>query len=389
MLAKRNIYFTVISIILGGIVGITFFIFFDFFYSSNLGIRVFNRQNAMGISYPYGWYGLKKNFIGQSTWANNTYTVFTDQYGYRVKNFDEMSRQFNNDAEIIFLGDSFTYGGSSSYEDSYVGLIDTKTKMKIINAGVYSYSPTAYLYQYKEALKLKLLKPGHTVIVAIDVSDIQDEAAFRTDGINHPVNILQAKYEEIDQSSYIRRAWVKLKVFKNNHLVLTSKILEMLRHQYSSFPSPDSEADVYDMPRSAFTWFNWANLNKKNVVINQTSGEGYWPLGVEGGLAKTKSKFHEIVALGKENNAKVYILAYPWPAQIKFRDSFNWSSFLLEICQKASCDGVIDTIPIFRKKALEDSKWYKKYFVPGDIHYSLEGNKVLAESIRKKILRQK
>jgi len=381
----RKIYLTSISIITSLIIAIAFFTIFDLIYSSNFGVSLFNRKNAMGISRPFGWYELKKNFKGESKWGDETFMVFTDKYGFRVGNSTQMQREFYKDADLIFLGDSFTFGGSTSWRDSYVGMIEASINLKIINAGVYSYSPTAYLHQYKSVINQQLLKPGHTVVVAIDISDIQDESAYRTDGIEHPISITQIKNEKESHSSFMKRSIAELKSFKNNHLTLTNLIVEKIKHQQNSFPAPHSQSETYDMPRSAFTWEDWGNLNQQTVKINGIEGDGYLPLGVEGGLERTRSKFHEIANLAKKNDAKVYILAYPWPAQIHYSDHFSWSNFLVEICQKENCNGLIDTTSVFRNLASRNSDWQKKFYIPGDIHFNQEGNKILADSVLKKI----
>jgi hypothetical protein len=383
---KNEAFLSVIVATLSLFFTLIIFGFTDFFYSSNTGTALFNRENAMGKSYPYGWYGLKNKFNGDAVWGNEKFSVYTDQYGYRVSGKDQMDRALNRDADIIFLGDSFTYGGAQSWSETYVGLFEAASGKKIINAGVYSYSPTAYLYQYQQALKLNLLKPGHTVVVAIDISDIQDEAAYRTDGLDHPINMLYYKDSGLERANRLEYLREELKSFKNNHLVLTNKILDLVRRGGGGiFPAPQSEQDIYDLPRSAFTWHDWSKLNKKIVTINQSTGDGYAPLGIEGGLKKTQDKFIAIAKLAKKTNSRVFILAYPWPAQLKYRDKFSWSNFLNSLCQSASCDGVIDTIPTFRELASCNLDWYRRYYVSGDIHLNLDGNKVLADALLKKL----
>ena len=49
---------------------------------------------------------------------------------------------------IIFLGDSFTYGMGLSYEKTFAGILEQKNEnFNFYNFGVAGYSPTVYLNQ--------------------------------------------------------------------------------------------------------------------------------------------------------------------------------------------------------------------------------------------------
>jgi threonyl-tRNA synthetase len=121
-----------------------------------------------------GWYELKSNFIGKDQYGPNIFPVMTNDYGFRKG----PNSPNGGKHEFIFLGDSFTYGINGAWNETFVGIFEAQSGKMVLNAGVSSYSPSAYLFQYKKALKNGALSAKHTVIVALDISDVQDEAAF-------------------------------------------------------------------------------------------------------------------------------------------------------------------------------------------------------------------
>ena len=138
------------------------------------------------------------------------------------------------------------------------------------------------------------------------------------------------------------------------------------------------------MRRSAFTWEDWSILDKTTPYDNPS---GYAPLGVKKGLEKVTEKIIKINNKAKENNSIIYFLIYPWPAQIIKKDNFNWSNYVQDLCNLTKCSGVVDTIPHFRKIAVENDRWLTDYYISGDIHFNKQGNQVIAEHLFNEILR--
>lgn len=95
-----------------------------------------------------GWYQLKPGFTGTQTFGSETYDAFTDANGFRIA--APMGEAGTRPpAQVIFLGDSFTYGINGPWKDTFVGMYAQATEAPVINAGVASYSPTAYALQYR------------------------------------------------------------------------------------------------------------------------------------------------------------------------------------------------------------------------------------------------
>jgi hypothetical protein len=166
-------------------------------------------------------------------------------------------------------------------------------------------------------------------------------------------------------------------------LPMTVMLYRFVRYRLiSSTRVPLLIKQITDTPRSAFTWESWPTLN--NTFPNEDPS-GYAPLGVERGLEKISERVSQISDEAKKYHGNVYILIYPWPAQLEYTDKFNWSAWVKNLCVKVSCMGVIDTIPHFRMLASKNSNWLQDYYLQGDIHFNQRGNRVLAEHLLERI----
>ena len=208
-----------------------FFLILDFSFGYQLNFTntpVDQVEELPYLSSDSGWYELKKNFKGKDIYGNITFNLETDKFGFRKSlNSAEESKY-----DVIFLGDSFTYGINGPWEETFVGMYAAQSGKKVINAGVSSYSPTPYLYQYKKALKEGILANKHTVIIGIDISDVQDEAAFwNWDEANqdHPVKI------KINNKEVEEKKDVTLRSKFRNYLPLTVKIYRYVRFKLFNF----------------------------------------------------------------------------------------------------------------------------------------------------------
>ncbi len=140
------------------IISISIFNYFDGIYSKKiisekLKGRIIGKDDFPADELALGWYSLKKNFKGKGSWGPElNFDVISNQYGFRSKN-PEAKYSKNKPADILFLGDSGTFGAMGPWEYNFVGQYSESTNSNIINGGLFSYSLTPYLYQYKKVLK--------------------------------------------------------------------------------------------------------------------------------------------------------------------------------------------------------------------------------------------
>jgi hypothetical protein len=364
------------------LIPLIFFLIFDFFWGSYFPIT---SKRLSDDKKPYlqlnnGWYELKSNFIGKDQYGPNIFPVMTNDYGFRKG----PNSPNGGKHEFIFLGDSFTYGINGAWNETFVGIFEAQTGKMVLNAGVSSYSPSAYLFQYKKALKNGALSAKHTVIVALDISDVQDEAAFWTwDQQNsmHPIKI--GSHQSNEKGNQLTSQGLRKKFY--NNFPLTSGMYKFVRYEFFANSSPPLLAETLSQARSSFTWQDWSLLDQNRP--GDTPGS-YAPLGVEKGLIKIEDALREIVNLANQSSSNVYFLIYPWPAQIVYQDKFNWSKWVQYQCLKLDCAGVVDTIPYFRRIS-KDTNWYYDFYLIGDSHFNERGNQIIASQLLEAVISKK
>jgi hypothetical protein len=326
--------------------------------------------------HDHGWYTLKPNLDDAPYgWGKTFYPVSTDRNGFRIERSDIAERP----AEFVFLGDSFTFGINGPWNETFVGMFEKKSGRPTINTGVGSYSPAAYLHQYKLAATAGVLARPHNVVVGLDVSDVFDEAALRDDGPDHPRK--SAAAEALSRAS--ERSG--LQKFLSAHFRATRAIYRLIR--YGPEPGEEIEAAppavVFDRIRSAFTWKDWKSIERGVPDDGDPNSQfGYGAGGVARGLEKVRATMLALSKLVKANDGELWILIYPWPAQLKHgMPVFDWRKFAAALCETIACRGVIDTFPAFHAIASTDPDWYRKLYVFGDSHFNKFGNEIVADQL--------
>ena len=364
-----------LTIAAGALAGLILAVLADFAISPivlpepNAGVEWVGAAERPYLLRDDGWYELKRDFSGRDYWGTAIYAVKTDEYGYRT---NERGPAKSGLADTIVLGDSFAYGINGPWADTFAGMYDLASARRILNAAVPSYSPTPYLHRYREALDRGALTPAHTVIVALDISDVHDEAGVWIDGADHPKS-LRAVNDDMGLVGEVRAAaaagW---RGRLRDRLRFTGEIYRYFR--YSVFRIPND--GVFDQMVSAFTWDDWARLDATPAAIT-----GFSPLGVAGGLDRITRKVADIVTAARAVDSRVYVLIYPWPAQLKHPSTFSWPGFVAEVCERAQCAGVIDTFPAFEAQAKADAGWYDDLYVSNDVHFNRRGNRLIHEEL--------
>jgi hypothetical protein len=356
------------------------FLIIDYIASSyliNSSKKIFNKEK-------YGFYNLSKSYEGYEVFGSSVYKVFTDKNGFRSASNVNVSIKY----KMMFLGDSAVYG-MMKWEDSMPGIFQKISNIDILNGGVPSYSPTTYLNRYKEALKYDLLNENHIIIIGLDISDVQDEAGYWMDpshmnlyDVDHPINLMAFKKVENKLNPTTDIGTIKDWVIA--HLKTTTILYRIIK--FNVVEENDYLKPFFYSSRSAFTWQDFNQLEKSEAIEGDNYSKGYLPLGVEGGLKKIKIKISEINKLVHQNNGKgIYLLVYPWPAQIHHKDKFKWSDYVNELCLEINCLGTVDLMKDLRNYAETSDDWYTKFFLNGDIHLNKYGNKIFAEKIWKEI----
>jgi hypothetical protein len=217
------------------------------------------------------------------------------------------------------------------------------------------------------------------VIVFLDLSDAQDEAAFYRD---------KTPTGAVDGPAVIRHndSWYSsLRSFIKEHLLITNSIFDRLEHaavRHGYYHLNVGHGQLFDLPRSAWTY--------RAVSDSEPYEVGYAPLGVEAGIRKEEAKMTELWQLLRQRGIPISVVVYPWPAQI-VHDSVDSRQVQIwrDWCN-GKCKRFVSVFPeFFSVKAScssgEPGCWYLQEFIFGDEHYSRAGNELVATAVGKSL----
>lgn len=374
------------------------FIFISIFIIADLTYSYFNNKSKQKDYDPnaglhkqnrFGFYWLDSSINkGNYTFGSINFPIYTNEYGFRCNKSKSITK---DSIGYVFLGDSFTYG-EGEWEESFVGIFEQKQKVQLFNCGVPSYSPSVYLYQYKKALFTGKLKAKHKIFICLDISDVQDESSrwFYPDsilsnkdknGIIFPVLMNEAiqkrKREEHLLKNVKSKKITSIKEFVSSNMLLTSYIYveikkKLFRDDLIKARDASFSSNIF-LNRSGITHIPWKQLDTAKEM-------GYQPIGVMGGIQKIEQRIEDINFLAKENNAEVYIVIYPWPAQLLTPQSiFSWENHWKSFAAKKGLK-FINCFDVFRQEMNKGIKPIA-FYIDQDIHFNKYGNELVANAI--------
>lgn len=415
-------------------VTLAIFLLVDLFAGSTLLsiARKEGNKDTFRVAHPLYHHSLQASYEGPAYWGPFSYSVCTNASGMKSDCQNKYSAEKSFD--IAFIGDSFTEGVGVPYEDSFVGMVaKAHPELKIANLGVVSYSPTIYLRKLEE-----YFKQGYTfkkVIVFIDIGDVMDEAFYFTNADNNVVHasdvippglvpylkynirkIFPLMYEGLHRAKcgvLPTTAWFAgntkpapqcAQPIPTMHLIEAAGTAQLsagvavevlvdidLKSQGESSNEAKAQPEAAngqnpnqtDQKRTAKEPSIYERDYNRSAWTYNQDASGYGDLGARGALVKAVEQMERVATLVKVNNATLSVGVYPWPAQLIFdkEDSLQvqvWQKF----CEK-HCENFYNAFPDFFA-AVKNSGTQAiiyKYFFPGDMHYSREGNALVADSI--------
>ena len=347
-------------------------IFYDNFFKENL--KKTTNVNKVRVPHPVFHHHLKQNSMQiENHQVRGTSKLITNSLGFKDKENRKIDYKIKK-KRIIFLGDSFTEGIFLNYDDTFVGIIDNYFKNKeqnieVLNAGLSSYSPTIYYHKIKYFLE-KGLKFNH-LVVFIDISDIENEAIHYE--YNKKNNSVESKKVE---QPVILSMYASIVRFLKKNLHLTYTVLNSIHNKF--FPVPHQKY----LTQEQFIKYTVSNRYVKDKwTINESIFNRY-----EIGIKKSLKNMSLLKDLCKKNDIKLTIVVYPWISQIFHKDINSKQVEIWKNFSKTNNNQFINLFPIFvndkdNKKQINDK--IKKNFIPFDVHYNSQGNKIIAESFLK------
>lgn len=366
--------------------------------------RIKDNRERVGLGIPHQNYhhDFIRNGYSAESGRLGDYDLYTNSLGFKDKSNRKIARSTEK-RRIVFIGDSFTEGILLKYQDTFVGRIDSAVSVQnieVLNAGRVSYSPIIYWRKLKyliENVKLKF----DELVVFIDISDIDDEASYYDLSIDE--NVIDQIIEPIIEPRDYGISWLisnqnieNIRLFlRNNFIIISGGInwihdiifqdtLELQKANSDSLEdSNQEEIDTTSTTKNDNTWDIVLADRRANWTVDE---EYYKEYGIRGKPRMIKY-MDKLVKLTTEGDIDLTVVVYPWPSQIWYEDL---KSMHVQIWQDW-CDqndvNFINLFPAFVKINIDETKKLdiiSKYFVPYDLHFNKEGNKLVADEFLKR-----
>jgi len=290
-------------------------------------------------NYEFVSYHPGADFIGHK--------VFYDEFGYRVKSKNPVLGENDLAQRIAFLGDGFTEANSVSWEQSFVGLIQSKNPNIVVrNFGVGSYSPVIYLLQIRN--EVKSLKPTD-LVVQIFENDFYDDNKYLKKANSTTLSEIEIVSGEVSN---------------------TDRAKKIFRHSYFA------------------RLIRKAQLQLSFLLLDKINGSNENLLPNEGNLTNENKKkiTYEAILLLKDFadkiNTRIFFFVVPNKQLTLQNQCCELDALAIEFYNFAAAN---DLNLIDLPKAFENYLDQSKLFFEKDVHFTAEGHLVTAEVISKKL----
>ena len=315
-------------------------------------LRVFNQvqfQDDNLVNDDYLGYKIKPNL--------DTIIYTPEKYPFRLKTvslgFERIGFRgdgYENNPDIITIGDSFTFAVGVNSSDSWPKLLEKDLNKTVLNMGVWGYSTIAeerLLERYGIKSKPKL------IILGFSVNDFSDS-----------YNFLQTTSPSKPLGDYLKE---NVAVYK----FLWQKLGE-LKHDTEIINYNDGKLNFQFWPQPALK-----NISPKFEKVKV--GENY-----------AKDSILRMEKLAEDNGSKLVIVMLPAKEQVYWNIVKNYlpnpneytydypDDVIMAFCGEKNLI-CFDLRPQFKEHALNN----EQLFFPVDSHYNEEGNKLIANEIYK------
>jgi hypothetical protein len=336
---------------------ITIFSLLDFAYSTYIHSAASPRLAVNEYDH-----GLRSNFDGYARFGKYRYRFYTNSLGFR----DFSTRQVplrSKGRRVLLIGDSFTEGMAVTFEDSYAGQLyqagqRRQRPIEFLNAAVASYSPVIYYHKIKNLLGQGLV--FDEVVVFSDISDVEDEAT---------------RYFCIDdRPEYRKYCRNTVGLWWQKHLVISYSTRIWMQYGLQRLFNGRRAKRIAGNPRAGWT------------IPGYQVGGSYAPLGIEGGITRSRQNMQELADFLRPRNIPLTIVVYPWPLQLELDDRDSRQERIWRDFCTNNCKAFVDLFPAFFAAKDAHDDWRRRLFIDGDVHPSVAGNRLMFESVTKYLL---
>ena len=360
-------------------------IIFFYFLPIDLKSKLYNNR-AHRIKSFYYHHDLRPMASFYDHWGYEKYQIFTNNLGFKDKNNRKINFKNRN---LLFIGDSFTEGVGIKYEDTFVGLIESKLKEKndnieILNAGVQSYSTSIYLSKIHYLLNIKKL-PITDIVVVVSGGDIFDDAY---------------KYLDIDENFILNHVDHKNKIvinlinfFKSNTLIyqVISRItppkvipglIKSLFIKKTSLNYDEKENKLLKISNDEISKMSFLYLQDYNYLFSKDEFDKWGKNAID----KSINNLKELSKIVEKKNINLNIFYLYEPAIILREPDIAVLTYIKDSFKSLETNSVsFFELNDYFKGYKDKYEVYKNLFFINDIHLNKKGNKQVFEEILKKI----
>ena len=341
---------------------IALLLLFDFVYST---LTAGSEARSPRISNPVYDHGLVANFSGYEIWKDLPYRLITNNLGFKDASVREVLLKPNS-RRILLIGDSFTEAVGIDFEDSFAGLLfragqARAEKVEFLNAGVVSYSPSVYYKKTKYLIESGL--QFDEVVLFSDLTDVTDKATSYfciDDDPKYRAHCTSAE-GSMQQPLVLSRKGD----FFIDHFAITNRLRVHIKQSIQSFLGNKRR-----LLKTDHTRIGWA-------VPRLDVGRTYDPLGVDGGVERSRQNMRAFSDLLSARKIPLTIVVYPWAQQIAQGDRESRQVSLWQDFCVGRCKAFINLYPVFFAAADVDKNWYERLYIFGDDHFSKDGNRLI------------
>lgn len=324
-------------------------------------------------SHPYFHHQLLPNRSVTTRWAGRSYPMVTNSLGMRDARVRDvpLRRPASEERRILLLGDSYTEGIGVPYAKTFVGRLqahfdrEQPGRVELLNGAAVSYSPR--LYQLRaEYLIERLGLVVDEVVVLIDISDIQDELAYRA--------FTKSGGHWLDDGMQALDRWRK------QHS-LVSHAIEVYRLQRSGIDNRFDPSEIADVQQ----WFQ--NISEIPASHDPSAERFVWTLNDhiyaawgKRGVALAERSMDALCQLCARHGLPLTIVVYPAPPQIYAADRDSrqvriWRAFSERVGAR-----FVDLFPLFIDRG-DPQGTYEAFFIDGDTHWNAAGHALVADAL--------
>lgn len=335
------------------------------------GLHVAGSEQTYRISLEPFHHGLAEMVEVTGTWGSLRYPMRTNSLGFK----DSSARivPLRSAAyRVLVLGDSFTEGVGFRFEETFAGIIAGelgKHGVEVLNAGVSSYSPSIHYRKTKYLLDEVGLEFDE-VIVFLDVADTNDEAVvYQFDSqdrvVYQPLTrpgmpdwVLGQQHDPFDTKHLAAR----LKNFlKDNSIIV--RILDIAKDA------------VFGEPEERMASFGGSTGHPRAMW---TIEDRYFEAFGRAGLEIAAQNMDRMLGVLREKSIPLSIAVYPWPDQILHGDLNSRQVSFWRAWAKENSVQFFNFFPAVFDGTDPEAN-IARYYIPGDIHFNAEGNRLIAK----------